>query len=74
MVKTNRKLKRAVEKKAAKDTKKVLRGISEKINEMPDQCSSCEKKFDNKLHLDTWKVVIKAGLFSLLCPDCQKGK
>ena len=72
MVNINRKLKRSAKKKADKNAKNTLKGISEKISEMPSQCSSCKKKFDNKLHLDTWRVIISSGLFSLLCPDCQE--
>lgn len=69
----NRAQRRAQRKKMSKSERK----LSDKIflfNQLPDQCSACEKAFDKKDKdmVHSWSVVVRAEQekVSLFCPEC----
>ena len=74
-----RKIKRKQEKEAKKQLKK---DIAQKVNmfdELPDECSACQKTFDKKDRemVMSWNVVVREqeGIVRLYCPGCwEKAK
>ena len=70
MTSLKRKMRRAQEKKAKKELKKVASSYLD----LPDQCLTCDKPFDktSKEHVTTWNIVIRKaeGKKNLYCPEC----
>ena len=74
MSKLERKIKR---RKAQQEERKAKKELARQLNnmqQMPNNCSSCDKKFDrkSKQHAMTWKVVAynDKSKIRLFCPDC----
>ena len=74
MSSASRKLKRKSINKLVKKAKNSMKDLSDKISQMPKACSSCGLEFNNKEHLDSWRVFVSDDSFSLLCPNCQEEK
>jgi len=74
MSSASRKLKRKSVNKLIKKAKNSMKDLSDKISQMPKACSSCGLEFNNKEHLDSWRVFVNDDSFSLLCPNCQEEK
>ena len=72
MSSASRKLKRVSKKKLIKKAKNSMKDLSEKISQMPKACSSCGLEFNNKEHLDSWKIIATQESLTLLCPNCQE--
>ncbi len=70
MTSLKRKLRRAQEKKAKKQLKKVASAYLD----LPEQCLTCDKLFDktSKEHVSTWNIVVRRseGKKNLYCPEC----
>ena len=66
-----RKLKRQRLKALRKDTKKRLRHVEESLNNMPSECSTCAKQFDNK-EADSWTIKMSMDGAKLICPECME--
>ncbi len=67
---SKRKIKRQEKKKARKELKHTL-GLFDKI---PEECLTCEKKFDkkDKKMVSEWQVVVRKEekIVRLYCPQC----
>ena len=78
----DRKLKRNVSKKAAKELKKSMNDIlaeatkskMESYSKIPDNCTACEKPFDkkNREQVFSWMMQIyeEKNIYNLFCPEC----
>lgn len=71
MSKLARKIRRKKLKELRKDTRKKLRHVEESINNMPNECSSCAKEFDNS-ESDSWTIKMSLEGAKLICPDCME--
>ena len=71
MTKLARKLKRNRLKTLRKDAKKKLRHVEESLNNMPNECSSCNKQFDNE-EADSWTIKMSMDGAKLICPECME--
>tara|TARA_R110000824_G_scaffold323162_1_gene510078 strand:+ start:123 stop:368 length:246 start_codon:yes stop_codon:yes gene_type:complete len=70
----NRKIRRHLEKKMGKEPTKDLAAKISQFNELPDQCSACQKEFDkkDKSMVQSWNVVVKQEAVRIFCPECIK--
>lgn len=66
-----RKLRRKRIKEIKKDTRKRLRHVEESLNNMPNECSLCQKQFD-KEEADTWTIKMSLDGAKLICPQCME--
>jgi len=69
MSKLARKIKRQRLLAMRKDTKKRLRHVEESLNNMPSECSSCGKQFNNE-EADSWIIKMTMDGATLNCPEC----
>ena len=67
----NRKLRRDLEKKMGKETTENIADKIFQFNQMPEQCSACQKKFDkkDKEMVQSWNVLVKQEVVRLFCPE-----
>ena len=65
-------LKRKLKRNKIKNSKKDLNSLQKIISSMPENCSSCNAKFNKDKDLDSWMIIQEQKSFQLLCNQCYK--
>jgi hypothetical protein len=73
MTKFIRKLKRRRQKELKKEASQRIKNIEESLSNMPSECSSCRRQFDND-EADSWSIKMSFEDATLLCPDCKEAQ
>jgi len=71
MTKLARKLRRKKIKQLKKDTRNRLRKVERSIEDMPSECGTCGKSFENE-DTEKWAIKIDLDGASMTCPTCRE--
>ena len=71
MTKLKRKLRRKKLNAIRKRTKKQLKNVEKSINNLPQQCASCEAPFVSA-EADKWMIRVGMNGAVMTCPKCRE--